>query len=256
MFTKFQPMGRPFKRSAKYTFQSLDSTNNFAAKLLTEENPEEGTVILAEFQTAGRGQRGKNWEASAGKNLLTSVILRPVFLSIDRHAILNKAVAIAVFDTVKNFCETAQVHIKWPNDILVNGMKIAGILIENVVRSGNIESSIAGIGMNVLQTKFEEPRATSLALESNSLIPVDVVCDSLLLNLERRYQELKQRNFDQLRSDYREHLYGLDQMKTFLYQDRQTEAAIRGVTPEGYLILEMANGEKKLCSNGEVVYLS
>jgi BirA family biotin operon repressor/biotin-[acetyl-CoA-carboxylase] ligase len=249
-------MVRHFKRREKYTFQSLDSTNNFAAKLLSDANPEEGTVILAEFQTAGKGQRGKNWEATAGKNLLTSVILRPTFLSVERHALLNKAVALAVFDTVKEFCETAQVHIKWPNDILVNGLKIAGILIENVVKFGQIESSIVGVGVNVLQTSFDEAKATSLALESNRLIPVEVVCDSLLKNLEKRYSDLQERNFPSLRSSYREHLFGLGKKKAFVYRNLEVDAIIKGVTPEGKLILEMESGEEVLCSNGEVVYLS
>ena len=249
-------MGRHIKKRAKYTFQSLDSTNNFAAKLLREANPEEGTVILSEFQTAGRGQRGKSWEASSGKNLLLSVILRPTFLTLERNALLNKAVALAVFDTVKSFCETAQVHIKWPNDILVNEKKIAGILIENTLNNRLIESSIVGVGINVLQVEFEEISATSLTLESNRLIPVEVACDVLLENLEKRYAQLRSEEFECIRTDYREHLFGLNRPRKFLYRDEELEATIRGVTPEGKLILEQPGGDELLCSNGEVIYLS
>jgi len=249
-------MGRHFKKRAKYTFHSLDSTNNFAAKLLRDANPEEGTVILSEFQTSGRGQRGKNWEAESGKNLLLSVILRPTFLELEKNALLNKAVALSVFDTVKTFCETAQVHIKWPNDILVNGKKIAGILIENTLNNRTIEASIVGVGINVLQTDFLESRATSLALESNRLIPVDVVCDSLLKHLEQRYQLLIDGDFKKLRTDYREHLFGLNKTRRFSYRGSEIQAIIRGVAPEGKLILECLDGEEILCNNGEVVYLS
>ncbi|MFZ6051603.1 biotin--[acetyl-CoA-carboxylase] ligase [Halocola ammonii] len=248
-------MGRHFKKREKYTFQSIDSTNNFAAKLLRDANPGEGTVILSEFQTSGRGQRGKSWEAESGKNLLLSIILKPDFLELDRNALLNKAVALGVFDTVKSFCETAEVHIKWPNDILVNGKKIAGILIENTLNNRIIESSIVGVGINVLQTGFEERGATSLALESNRLIPVDVVCDSLLKHVELRYDLLRNGNFKRLRSDYREHLFGLNKTRKFSYRGSEIQAIIRGVAPEGKLILESLEGEEILCNNGEVVYL-
>lgn len=249
-------MGRLFKGREKYTFQSLDSTNNFAAKLLDASNPAEGTVIMAQHQTAGRGQRSKNWEDEPGKNLLISAILRPEFLPVGQHALLNKSVALAVHDLVRSFCDTPDVLIKWPNDILIDHLKVAGILIENTVRLGHIDTSIVGVGINVLQLDFGDLPATSLSLASNRIIPVELAVEQFLDALEKRYNQLKAKQFNFIDLDYLSKLYGLNEKRTFLYGDEKIDAVIKGVNPDGKLILELSNGESITCSNGEIHYVN
>ena len=111
-----------------------DSTNTYANNLLKQGLVNEGTVIITEHQTKGRGQMGNTWLAKKGENLTFSVVLHPVFLSADKQFYLSKITALAVFNTLTEFIDASQhdIKIKWPNDILVNKKKIAGILIEYI----------------------------------------------------------------------------------------------------------------------------
>src|SRR5687768_3983198 len=127
----------------------VDSTNNYAAKLLNAGNLAHGTVILAEKQTAGKGQRGNSWSTGAENQLACSVYAETAFLSADRYWYLNLAVALAVYHTIRSSVPHENVRIKWPNDVLVNDKKLSGILIETHWRSGAVHGAIIGVGINV-----------------------------------------------------------------------------------------------------------
>jgi len=124
-----------------------DSTNSYAARLLHDQVPEEGTVIFTGGQTAGKGQRGSTWESEPFKNLLISYILYPGFLNIQDQFLLNQAIAIAILETLQSLT-TAKIVVKWPNDILINGKKVAGILLDAEVQGNSLCQIIIGIGVN------------------------------------------------------------------------------------------------------------
>ncbi|MFI5220658.1 MAG: biotin--[acetyl-CoA-carboxylase] ligase, partial [Bacteroidia bacterium] len=121
--------------------ETVDSTNNYAAALISKSKPAEGTAIMADFQDYGRGQRETIWESENGKNLLVSFILYPQIDTAD-YFLLNECFSLAVREVIEDITGL-DVKIKWPNDILVNNKKIAGILIENSIRGNTILYSIA-----------------------------------------------------------------------------------------------------------------
>ena len=142
-------MGQVFEE-----FEMLPSTNQYAQELLSKSKPVEGTVISAQNQHAGRGQIGSSWEAAPGQNLTLSIILYPQFLAIQHQFQLNQSISLGVRDFIAKYVQKP-VKIKWPNDIYVNEKKIGGILIQNTLSGSSIQSTIAGIGINVNQKHFE-----------------------------------------------------------------------------------------------------
>jgi BirA family biotin operon repressor/biotin-[acetyl-CoA-carboxylase] ligase len=134
---------------------SVDSTNNYAAERLGLPEMEHGTVILAQEQTAGRGQRGRTWISAKGLDLTFSLVLRPESLKATSQFVLSKVAALALHDVVAEALKASaglgggEVRIKWPNDILIGDRKVAGILIQNELAGERVVSSVVGIGLNV-----------------------------------------------------------------------------------------------------------
>ena len=114
----------------------------------------EGTLILTEDQTRGRGQMGNKWLTEKGKNLTFSIVLYPSFLRPNQHFYLTQFVSIAIQEVIQELLPDKGIKIKWPNDLYVENRKLAGILIENILSGHRIQSSILGIGLNVNQVQF------------------------------------------------------------------------------------------------------
>ena len=142
----------------KLNILELESCASTSAELSAIPEAVDGTVVVTQRQTAGRGQRGNSWEAEAGKNLTFSQLIRPDGWPATRQFELSMLVALAVADTIDAaFAEAGckeRTSVKWPNDIYVGDSKICGILIENKLVGAGIERSIAGIGINVNQLTF------------------------------------------------------------------------------------------------------
>ena len=133
-------------------YGSLESTNTFASEVLKKAELQEGTVICADYQTAGKGHQGNRWESEKGKNLIFSIILYPSSVSPDDQFFISMTISLGICDFLRGILP--EVKIKWPNDIYVRNDKIAGILIENTLIGNTIESCITGIGLNINQEKF------------------------------------------------------------------------------------------------------
>src|SRR5512140_1081597 len=129
-----------------YTFETIDSTNN-CARALAGCWAEEGTVIIAEQQTAGRGRLGRSWEANPNENLTFSIILRPT-ISPDAVNLLPLSVAVAVSEAIEKLTGMRP-ECKWPNDLLLDGKKVAGILLEGSVTQSKVDWIVIGVGVNV-----------------------------------------------------------------------------------------------------------
>ena len=132
---------------------TVDSTNNYTAKLITQTKIPFGTVIMADFQSKGKGQRNQSWVSEKYKNLLVSIFVNSSFLNTKSIFYLSKITALAlrefIYDTLQ-----METLIKWPNDIIIGDKKIAGILIENQWKNNYIKSSIIGLGININQVVF------------------------------------------------------------------------------------------------------
>ncbi|HIP32513.1 MAG TPA: biotin--[acetyl-CoA-carboxylase] ligase, partial [Crocinitomicaceae bacterium] len=143
---------------------SVDSTNNYIANLVKEREITSGTVVLADEQFLGKGQRGSEWTTNAGENLTFSFFLDNVNLSVENQFILTQLVSLSLIELLDKL--NVKAKIKWPNDIYIDSTKVAGVLIENQLSFGQIKSSVIGIGLNVNQKKFDGFNATSLFLEN------------------------------------------------------------------------------------------
>jgi BirA family transcriptional regulator, biotin operon repressor / biotin---[acetyl-CoA-carboxylase] ligase len=233
-----------------------DSTNSYAARLLHNEFPEEGTVIMAHVQKAGRGQRSSTWNSQAGKNLLLSYILYPVFLPPADQFLLNQAVALAVYDFIVQ-SGTGEAGIKWPNDILLNRRKIAGVLIENTIRSNSIINSIAGIGVNINQVDFPvfNLPVTSLALTENKMFALHDCLYLLNSTLDKWYTALQLGQFEKIRKAYSAALYLAGIEALFESNGERFYGTISGVTAEGKLVVEKNNGPSLQFMNKEISFI-
>lgn len=218
-----------------------DSTNNYTAKLFNERNVEFGQVILADEQTQGRGQREALWVSEVGKNLLFSVYITLDNLSVTNQLTLMQYTAVSVCSTLNDLGIEAQ--IKWPNDIVVQGLKIGGILIENQLVGSKIVSSIIGVGLNVNQLKFENLNATSLreqlGIEQNR---IDIL--ERLLNKLNEYFSCIELGRDILNNMYLKNLYQLNLISTYhCLQLGEFQGEITGVDLFGKLCVNYNNNE-------------
>ncbi len=224
--------------------ESTESTNNYALKLLREKQPFEGTVVRTFSQSLGRGQRQKQWESEDFSNLTFSLIYYPVFLSVNRQFQLSKAVALGLADFVKSIVKTQNVKIKWPNDIYVGSKKIAGILIENSVSGTHLTSSVIGIGLNVNQEKFsaEIPNPVSLKMLAGKKLDLENCFSELCLSLEMRYMQLKAGKQNVIDDNYHSVLFGLNEKREFIIDNKTVITEILGVADDGKLKLKTDSG--------------
>lgn len=210
------------------------STNDIALQMVRNTDTTEGTVIITDHQLQGRGQRGNEWLTRSGENITMSIILKPRFIQASNQYFLNMAVSQAVHSTVKHFLKNQETLIKWPNDILVDRKKIAGILIENGLSGRNLDYSVVGIGLNVNQSDFSLPSATSLKLASRDNINLNSVFEKLVENLEVSYLKLKANRFSELKADYLSSLIGYRTKLTFR-SEYEFEGVIEDVEDSGLL---------------------
>ncbi|TXK51600.1 biotin--[acetyl-CoA-carboxylase] ligase [Pontibacter qinzhouensis] len=228
-----------FMGQQQYFLPTCDSTNTEAQKLLNKNEATEGCVVLTAQQTKGRGQRGNNWEAEPGKNITLSVILSPSFLLVRQQFYLNMAVSLAVLDLVREQ-GLIQGQVKWPNDLYVQDRKLGGILIENTISNQKIQQSIVGIGLNINQTNFSSPTATSLAAILERELDLDSVVAQLMEYLEKRYLELRAGRLAKIKFDYLRALYRYQEPHLFVVNGEQVPGQIQGVDEEGKLAVEVA----------------
>lgn len=233
---------RKFSKRRIY-YESIDSTNEEMQRIVQKSDIEEGTVILAGFQTSGKGHMGGTWKSEPGKNLLMSILFLPDFLKPEYQFYISRIVSLALLELIGSYCDC--VTIKWPNDMNIDDKKIAGILIENHLKGDKIEKSIAGIGLNVNQEKFSSdiPDPTSLYMETGCHIDMTKLLDKLLEKLEEKYNMLVNNELDVIYRSYHDHLYGFGEIKNFSSREKKFRARITGTEPTGELILETDKGK-------------
>jgi BirA family transcriptional regulator, biotin operon repressor / biotin---[acetyl-CoA-carboxylase] ligase len=219
------------------------STNSLALELCQQSQAPEGTLVITDRQTAGRGQRGNTWESQPGMNLTCSVILKPTFLAIKDQFLLSMVTSLSIRDYLAAYCSDP-VFIKWPNDILVKQFKICGILIENQLTGEQFSYAVIGIGLNVNQQLFNISNATSLSLVLGKTVDLQDVLEGLLSHLESRYLQLRQGRTQQLREDYLNHLYRFNEDHTFQSGDEQFIGKILGINEQGRLRVLTHDQEK------------
>lgn len=234
--------------------QSVDSTNNYAAKLLNETKVTNGTVILAHFQEKGRGQRDHQWQAKAGENITTTIIYELGPIDPSQIFRISKIAAVSIFQTLEKF-GLKEIKIKWPNDIYVDSKKIAGILIENKW-SGKRCTSIIGIGLNVNQKSFDQLNATSILLETHSQQAITTVLNELLSRLERNLLYLSNNKFKDLHELYMSHLLHSGEFRQMLTKEGdKLKGKIQNVLDSGHLSVLDENDDLHQFAHGDVHFI-
>ncbi|MES2566436.1 MAG: biotin--[acetyl-CoA-carboxylase] ligase [Bacteroidota bacterium] len=221
----------------------VESTNTYAMNLLRNVNPMAGTVVYTDHQTKGKGQRGAVWTSEIGQNITASVILKPQFLGYKQTFYLSKISALAVYDVLTEILPIGQydIKIKWPNDILVNHKKIAGILIENSFLANLVQYSVIGIGLNINQSNFDEyaRSAISLKILMNKEQDRNQILNLFCWHLEKWYLKLKEQKLDLIDSKYLSVLFGMNQLLEFEDSNGVNfKATPAGISNEGKLILK------------------
>ena len=216
----------------------VSSTNAYLAGLLKQEKVEEELIVTADYQEIGKGQGPNAWHSEPGRNLLMSVLLFPVFLSASMQFYLSRAVSLALCDLLRS--RGIPPRIKWPNDIMTSGGKIAGILIENGVIGRSLSHSIVGIGLNLNQTSFPafEVPATSLVLETGRTEIPQETAEQLYGHLCQRMDQLEKGKYERMEGEYLDHLYRIHEVSSFKEGDRNFQGVIRGVNASGELLVD------------------
>ena len=224
------------------------STNDLAKTLNTRGLCKNGMVIFTENQTHGRGQQGTLWLSEPGQNLTFSIVLRLNQLPLASQFLFNKALSIHLLGFFRTYFSNSQdvFHIKWPNDVYLNGKKIAGMLLENSLSGSHITSSIVGIGLNVNQQVFEFPTASSLSIIMDRSIDRYDLLHSLLKyldeNLPLNFESLSMPEIQTIHNVYEATLWGLHEQRWFQAAADPFIATLKGVDEQGLLILETNQG--------------
>ena len=231
--------------------RETDSTNLWI-KRLAKEGASEGTLALAEFQSAGRGRLGRSWEVPEGTSVMMSILLRPKFEP-QYAPTLTLVMGMAVAKAVKNL--GFDVSIKWPNDVVVSHKKICGILTEMGVRDGKIDYAVIGVGINVNIREFPEEmadKATSLYLESGKEFDRSQIPGLVMEAFEEYYEKFAAAcDLSGLKEEYESILANYNQPVRVLAKEPY-EGVARGITDGGELLVEKTDGTIVAVSAGEV----
>ena len=231
--------------------RETDSTNLWIKRLAKEGAPE-GTLALAEFQSAGRGRLGRSWEVPEGTSVMMSILLRPKFEP-QYAPTLTLVMGMAVAKAVKKL--GFDVSIKWPNDVVVSHKKICGILTEMGVRDGKIDYAVIGVGINVNIREFPEEmadKATSLYLESGRKFDRSQLPGLVMEAFEEYYEKFAATcDLSGLKEKYESILANYNQPVRVLAKEPY-EGVARGITDGGELLVEKTDGTIVAVSAGEV----
>ncbi|MBK7107864.1 MAG: biotin--[acetyl-CoA-carboxylase] ligase [Bacteroidetes bacterium] len=237
-----------------YSLENIPSTNAWVQEFINTHEAVEGMTVIAANQNAGKGQQGKRWESEPGKNLLVSILLKPAFMEVKSLFFFNKAIALAVMETIRRFTDK-QVWIKWPNDILIEENKVAGILIETSIQGNKIKNCIVGVGANVNQLYFNDlPNATSLAITEKSEFELQDIFEELCMQIEKYYFILREKKLKEVDTLYHASLYRKNILSAFKTENHFFEGIITGVNNEGKLIISV-NGSEQKFSVKEITFL-
>jgi BirA family biotin operon repressor/biotin-[acetyl-CoA-carboxylase] ligase len=239
-------------RGPIYHFETVESTND-TAKILGTQDAAEGTLVVAESQTAGRGRLGRYWLSPPGVGIYASILLRPPLPPTELPQItLSTAVAV-----VRALTRAVGVTpgIKWPNDLILKGKKLGGILTEMETESDQIRYLVVGMGLNVNNPDFPRElggRATSLFREEGRSFSRLAIMQAWLEEFETLYGEFLVRGFPEILEVWKRHSVTLGKYVTVRQGPRQLEGLARDVAADGALVLETARGEVIRVTSGEI----
>jgi BirA family biotin operon repressor/biotin-[acetyl-CoA-carboxylase] ligase len=226
---------------------SIGSTNTYLRDLKGGDPEYDYEVAVADFQTAGRGQKGNTWESEQGKNLLFSILAHPRNIKVQEQFYISEAIALSVSDSVITAIGpefASGVSVKWSNDVYWKDFKMAGILIENTLQGDRILDTVAGVGLDVNQEVFLSDAPNPISLKN--ITGRDFDRDAILSDIVQRfigYMERTEQERPEVDRLYRERLYRREGYHKFRDENGIFEARIEGIRPDGCLMLQTHSGE-------------
>src|SRR5690606_25479607 len=185
---------------------AIDSTNSYLKGLSVKNEVPDCTIVMADYQTKGRGQMGTNWVSEEGKNLMFSLFKKIECLHSDEQFYISMATSLAIFRALKQF-HIPGLKIKWPNDILSANQKICGILIETSITSNKIKAAIIGVGLNVNQMDFPGViNASSLKLITGIIYDREEILNRITSQIETYVNLIYEGKFEELKGEYEQYL--------------------------------------------------
>jgi BirA family biotin operon repressor/biotin-[acetyl-CoA-carboxylase] ligase len=239
-----------------YHYIQLNSTND-RLKLLAEEGAPEGTVVFAEEQTAGKGRLGRTWSSPRSKGIWLSVLLRPT-KPLEEISVFTLLTAVAVARSINKKCPGIDAGIKWPNDILIKGRKVCGILTELKAEADRLHYLITGIGLNYSASSNDFPPelegiATSILLECNGLPPLrKAMARGILREMDSVYQEYLNLGTEGILQQWKDFNITLGQKITIKSLQETFSGVALDIDRYGALIVESTDGEQKRFVTGEI----
>jgi BirA family biotin operon repressor/biotin-[acetyl-CoA-carboxylase] ligase len=232
----------------------VDSTNNYAMGMVEKAEAISGNVVLAMEQSQGKGTRGKHWNTRPGENILLSIIVEMQYQPVSRQFELIVAVALGVHDFIKKHI-SAEISIKWPNDLFINDSKAGGILIENKIKGTLWQWAVIGIGINVNQTDFKDLNKAANSFKNITDENYDVVLlgGELVGFVLERIEALTSIPFEKMLEEYNSRLFSLGKIVKLKKGNEIFETKILGVSVEGELVVN--DGEERRFRFGEVEWL-
>ena len=233
--------------------EQIDSTNLEAVRL-AEEGAPDGLAVTAEYQSAGIGRRGRNWESAEGAGIFMSILLRPQ-IEPDRASMTTLVTAYSIA-SVLNEQYDLDVKIKWPNDIVLNKKKVAGILTQMQAGPEGIRHLVIGIGVNVNTNAFSpelEDKATSLLRETGQLYDRNVLTADILNRLEYDLERFyRARNLEFLKAEYEQFLMNKGDPVRIGGREEEWSGVALGINKTGELLVQRADGVLESVDSGEV----
>lgn len=261
MQTVWQPQNlrtsRPqnLKTMLRIHLDTVDSTMQYLARPELSACEDSFIVVTADYQTAGRGQKGTSWESEKGKNLLLGLLLRPTFLHPQEQFYLSEICALAMVETLDTFADGFT--IKWPNDIYYGDRKMSGLLLEHTLQGATLAKTIVGIGVNVNQQTFlsDAPNPVSLFQILNRETDREALLNDFLQRFQTYYQHLERQDFSAIHASYLQHLYRRNEWAKFRDETGTFEGRIVTVEPTGRLVIEQSQGTLRKFAFKEIAYI-
>lgn len=232
------------------------STNSYLRELISREKDQpEGTVVVSDYQTAGRGQRGNHWESERGKNLLFSLLLRPIHIPADRQFVLSQLISIAIVEVLKEY--DPHFSIKWPNDIYWKKKKIAGMLIEVDLTGSTLSTVIAGIGININQELFrsDAPNPISLRQITGKEYNLPDLLTKILDRIIEGYNMYSPKKEEEIKKKYMSLLFRNKGIYSYISNGTLFKASIEGIEANGQLILKKEDGTVRSFAFKEIAFV-
>lgn len=229
-----------------------DSTNNLAKKL-AYENCVEWTVVACDSQTKGRGRLGREWIQAQKEGIYMSVVLRPECLP-EKAPLLTLVAGISVCEAI-NEITGLKSYIKWPNDVIINNKKVAGILTEMSVSGENVAYAVVGIGVNLNQNKFSKEisdKATSIFLESKKNYRRNTLIWGIINKLEKNYNIFCENGFGALRQQYLDRCMNIGKYAKAIRDNQEICGVVVDVNEKGEIVIETKNNKLVNIASGEV----